>query len=83
MANPLQVISGIAQTLVNMPGLPDSDRVQMLNAILDAAKVLEKICLEPTIMHASEHELEPAPSVKAHPRPGLPHGSPPKAADSS
>ena len=83
MANPIQVISGIAQTLANMPDLPESERVPMLNAIRDEAKVLEKICLEPRIMHANENELEPAPSVKAHPRPRPPHGSPPNAADSS
>ena len=78
MANPLQIISGMARTLASMPDLPDADRVPMLNAILSAAQVLEKICLEPKIMHASEHELEPAPSVNAHPRTSLPHDSPPK-----
>jgi signal transduction histidine kinase len=66
MANPLQVISGMAQTLANMPDLPESDRAPMLDAILGAARVLERICLEPKIMHASEHELEPVPALKAH-----------------
>jgi signal transduction histidine kinase len=68
MANPLQVISGMSQTLASMPNLPASERVPMINAILGAARVLEKICLEPKIMHASEHELDPTPSVKTRPR---------------
>ena len=30
----------------------------MLAAILKEAHVLERVCLEPKIMHASEHELD-------------------------
>ena len=63
MANPLQTILGMAQTLASMPDLPRSDRLLMIDAILKQAQVLEKVCLDPTIMHASEHELDPRPSL--------------------
>jgi len=65
MANPLQTIFGMAQTLASMPDLPRSDRLLMIDAILKQAQVLEKVCLDPTIMHASEHELDPRPSLKS------------------
>jgi signal transduction histidine kinase len=65
MANPLQTISGMARTLSNMPDLPRSDRLLMIDAICKQAQILEKICLDPKIMHASEHELDPKPSLKA------------------
>jgi len=65
MANPLQTISGMARTLSNMPDLPRSDRLLMIDAICKQAQILERVCLDPEIMHASEHELDPKPSLKA------------------
>lgn len=50
--------------LATMPDLPREDRLQMVEAILRQAQVLERVCLDPKIMHASEHELDPSPSLK-------------------
>jgi signal transduction histidine kinase len=65
MANPLQTISGMARTLSSMPDLPRSDRLLMIDAICRQAEILERVCLDPEIMHASENELDPKPSLKA------------------
>jgi signal transduction histidine kinase len=63
MANPLQVIAGMAITLRSMPDLPRNERVEMIDAICQQAEILERVCLDPAIMHASEHDLDPVPSV--------------------
>ncbi len=65
MANPLQTISGMARTLSDMPDLPRSDRLLMIEAIYKQAQILERVCLDPKVMHASEHGLDPEPSLKA------------------
>ena len=64
MANPLQVIVGVAETLRSRPDLPDADRAAMLDALLQEARVLQRVCLAPTIMHPSEQGLDPAPALQ-------------------
>jgi hypothetical protein len=76
MANPLQTITGMADTLRHMPDLPAEERLQMLDAIYKQAKVLEKVCLDPKIMHASELELEPRPLLRSRDAPSAPEASP-------
>ena len=65
MANPLTTICGMARTLADMPDLPRADRLLMIDAICKEAQILEKVCLDPKIMHASEQALDPKPSLKA------------------
>lgn len=61
MANPLQVICGALQTLLERPGMEDSDRVELLEAAHEQAKVLSRICLEPEVLADVERGLEPRP----------------------
>ena len=61
MANPLHVIGGAAATLQARPEMPATEREALLNEIYRQAKVLERVCLEPKIMDASENGLNPIP----------------------
>jgi signal transduction histidine kinase len=63
MANPLHIIGGMAATLTAQPDLPPGDRQNMLDEIYRQVKILERVCLEPKIMHPAENELRPTPSV--------------------
>jgi signal transduction histidine kinase len=62
MANPLHIIGGAAATLQAQPDLPDGERGALLEAIYRQAKILERVCLEPKIMHPSENDLRPRPA---------------------
>lgn len=61
MANPLQAIAGLAQTLEEHPDLPREQRLEMVSAIRDQASVLERVSLEPTHRNPVEHDLHPKP----------------------
>lgn len=61
MANPLQVICGTLQTLLDRPGMEESDRNEMLEAAHQQANVLSRICLEPEVLADVERGLEPRP----------------------
>ena len=63
MANPLQIIGGIAATLIAQPELASADRLNLLEIMSKQTKILERICLEPKIMHASEQGLDPVPAL--------------------
>ena len=61
MANPLQTICGMSQTLLEMPDLPREKRLEMLAAIHAQAVVLSNICLDPAATDLSETTLRPRP----------------------
>jgi signal transduction histidine kinase len=63
MANPLHIIGGAAATLQAQPELSSVDRGVLLDEIYKQAKILERVCLEPKIMHPSELDLSPRPVV--------------------
>jgi hypothetical protein len=63
MATPLHIIGGIAATLTAKPDLPAAERLNMLEQIYRQTKILERVCLEPKIMHPAENELDPSPST--------------------
>jgi signal transduction histidine kinase len=67
MANPLHIIGGMAATLRAKPDLPSDERLTMLEAIHAQVKILERICLDPKIMHPSERELDPSPVARNRP----------------
>ena len=45
------------------PDLPAEQREEVLHEIYRQAKILERVCLEPKIMHPAESDLRPTPSV--------------------
>ena len=61
MVNPLQAICGLIQTLDEHPDLPRERRVEMVAAIRDQARVLERVSLAPDNLDAAERELHPKP----------------------
>lgn len=61
MANPLQTISGMAQTLLDLPSLDQQQRVKMVEAIRHQARVLSDICLDPEVRTEAEEPLHPRP----------------------
>lgn len=61
MANPLHIIGGAAGTLQMQPDMDPVERTALLAEIFRQTKILERVCLEPKIMHESEHGLEPRP----------------------
>jgi signal transduction histidine kinase len=61
MANPLQAIGGLAQTLEENPDLPRERRIEMISAIREQARVLTRVSLEPGNLDATERELHPKP----------------------
>lgn len=67
MANPLQAICGLAQTLDDHPDLPRERRLEMIAAILQQARVLERVSLEPSTSTTSERELHPRPFHRERP----------------
>ena len=65
MANPLQIIGGIAATLT--PARPRAcGPIEMLESSTKQTKILERVCLDPKIMHPSEQSLDPAPCARGH-----------------
>jgi signal transduction histidine kinase len=63
MANPLHIIGGAAATLQARPDMSAAEREVLVNEICRQAKTLERVCLEPKIMHPSENGLEPRPAI--------------------
>lgn len=61
MANPLQTISGMAQSLIDLPSLDATQRMDMVEAIRAQAEVLADICLEPRALTEVEGSLRPRP----------------------
>ncbi|HEV2593556.1 MAG TPA: hypothetical protein VGU02_16860 [Gaiellaceae bacterium] len=62
MANPLQIIGGVAATLIAKPDLGRAERLAMLAAMVKQTKILERVCLDPKTMHPSEQGLDPIPA---------------------
>jgi signal transduction histidine kinase len=67
MANPLHIIGGAAATLQAQPELDSLERNALLAEIYKQTKVLERVCLEPKVMHPSETGLEPMPVTRRPP----------------
>src|SRR3954449_4358061 len=67
MANPLHIIGGAAATLQARPDMLAAERAVLLNEIYKQTKVLERVCLEPKIMHPSETGLDPMPATRRPP----------------
>ncbi|HEY6017119.1 MAG TPA: hypothetical protein VIU16_10055 [Gaiellaceae bacterium] len=65
MANPLQIIGGCAATLQAKPDLPREERLLLLEEVYKQVRILERVCLDPKIMHPSEESLDPRPAVPA------------------
>ena len=63
MWSPLQSIVGAAATLKARPDLPDYQRLALLEIIVKEGVVLQRVCLEPKIMHPSEGALAPTPAL--------------------
>jgi len=63
IANPLMAIRGAAQTLEAERG-GESERRQLLEAIIEASEDLERISLEPERRSAEERGLDPAPRAR-------------------
>jgi hypothetical protein len=61
IVNPIQVIGGMAQTMLAMPDLPRERRRELLLAILEQVETLEHVSLEPTAQGEEERELHPRP----------------------
>ena len=61
IANPLQAISGLAQTLEEHPELPDDQRTEMLTAIRQQAEILQRVSFAPDADDHSERGLRPRP----------------------
>lgn len=61
MANPIQVICGMAQTLRDQRTMDPELRHQMVVAIHEQAQVLERVCLDPRVLDDAERELRPRP----------------------
>ncbi len=63
LANPLTAIRGSVETLIQMPDLDAETRRQLLEAVRDEARRLEKVALEPTVGREEERGLDPRPDV--------------------
>lgn len=62
IANPLQIIGGMAATLLVRTDLNPDTRGGMLAAIVDQARVLERVSLcDPELQGSEERELRPKP----------------------
>ncbi|MCW2923023.1 MAG: putative Histidine kinase [Thermoleophilia bacterium] len=61
MANPLQSICGMAQALQEQPDMSQERRVEMVDHILEQARVLERVSLAPRQQHTTERDLHPRP----------------------
>lgn len=61
MANPLQAIYGLAQTLEEHPDLPRDRRLEMIATIREQAQALERVSLDPDNLDEAERELHPRP----------------------
>jgi signal transduction histidine kinase len=67
MANPLHIIGGAAATLQAQPELDSLAKNALLAEIYKQTKILERVCLEPKVMHPSENGLEPMPATRRPP----------------
>lgn len=65
LANPLQTVLGMAQTLLDRPELDDGTRRRMVEAIHEQGLVLRSTCVEPRLLDDVEHELDPRPRLPA------------------
>ena len=61
MANPLQTICGMSQTLDENPNLDRQIREQMISDIHKQAQVLARVCLDARVISGEEYELQPRP----------------------
>jgi hypothetical protein len=62
IANPLQIIKGLAYTLLNQRGLGTKRRREMIGLIEEQAALLERLALfAPDILSEEEQELHPRP----------------------
>lgn len=61
MANPLTSICGMTQTLLDRRDLDEDTKVRMLCHILEQAKLLEQVSLQPVVQSDVEHGLHPRP----------------------
>lgn len=59
--NPLQIIFGAAQTMADYPDMDVEARAKLLGAILDAARRLELVTVDPEPVDGPERELHPEP----------------------
>lgn len=65
LANPLSVIRGNAQTLMELDGLGEECRAALLTGILEMAQRLERISLGPTIETSEELCFDAVPRLVA------------------
>lgn len=62
IANPLQIITGMAHTILERPDLDEDVRKDMIEAICDASKLLERLALfSPERLGQEEHGLRGMP----------------------
>lgn len=61
MANPIHIICGAARTLMDMPDMDQSERLELTTAIHEQAQVLERVCLQPLVLDDTENSLRPRP----------------------
>ncbi|MBC7461955.1 MAG: hypothetical protein H7287_11385 [Thermoleophilia bacterium] len=61
IANPLTVISGVATTLRDGPRVDLQQQQQLLDALMEQARVLEQVALEPFPLVPSEFGVQPWP----------------------
>lgn len=61
MANPLTSICGMTQTLLDRRDLDEATKVEMLCHILEQAKLLERVSLQPVVESDEEQNLDPRP----------------------
>lgn len=59
IANPLQVIIGMVDTLLLMPDLDPARRISFLGAVSDQARVLREVCADPRVVGPVEAALRP------------------------
>jgi len=64
IANPLTAVKGGIQTLLDLP-LEEAIRRQMLEAMLESARQLERVALHPEQVGAEEGDLRPTPAPLA------------------
>lgn len=59
-----RVLVGAAATLRARSDLPIDEHLALLDMIVKEAVVLERICLAPKIIHPSETQLDPTPTLR-------------------
>lgn len=61
MANPIQIIQGAANAMLDLPDMDQDKRHALTVAIQQQAQVLENVCLQPVVKDDAERGLEPRP----------------------